>query len=94
MGRNYLMLLLVSAVLVAPACSKTDKTSLMAATAAGAVVSSVGGAIHFFGNKLGIRSNRPASSAGAEVRANKGPVFTKKTVLLKKRAAKKKHASK
>jgi len=71
--RKYLMLLLVSAVLIAPACSKTDKTKLMMTTAAGAVISGVAGAVHFLGNKLGIRQHGPASSDGAEDRAMKFP---------------------
>ena len=67
---KYIMLLIISAALIAPACSKTDKTSLMAATAAGAITSCVGGVVHFFGNKLGIRRKGHATSEGAEARSN------------------------
>ena len=82
MRRNYLKLLLVSAVLIAPACTKENKARLMA----GAVVSGCAGVVHFFGNKLGIRRHRQAAGVGAEARSNVGPVFTKSTVPLKARS--------
>ena len=67
---KYIMLLIISAALIAPACSKTDKTSLMAATAAGAITSCVGGMVHFFGTKLGIKGKHSVPSEGAEARSN------------------------
>jgi len=78
--KSYLALLLVSAVLVVPACSKENKMLLTA----GAVMSGVVGGIHFLGHKLGIRRHGPAPSDGAEQRAN--TVSVKKFALLPRKA--------